>query len=50
MKFEIIINYNVDSDLELNKEIEYEYYRHIVSEENSDVHCDTVQLRKNKIL
>lgn len=49
MKFEIIINYNVDSDLELNKEFEYEYYRHIVSEENSDVHCDTVQLRKNKI-
>ncbi|MBZ2105682.1 hypothetical protein [Streptococcus mitis] len=49
MKFKIIINYNVDSDLELNKELEYEYYRHIVSEENSNMHCDTVQLRRNKI-
>ena len=52
MKFNIIIDFNIDSSKDIKETIEYEYYKkqYKTEDKDSQIFCDIIEFTKDKIL
>lgn len=50
MEFKIIIDFNVDSSKNIQEKINYEYFKKQYKTKDSQIFCDIIEFKKNKIV